>query len=49
MRNEKEVTTDTIEIQRIIKDYLKLLYASKMDNLKGTVKMYDLSRLNKEK
>ena len=33
-RNEKgEVTTDTAEMQRIMRDYYKQLYASKMDNL----------------
>ena len=34
MRNEKgEVTTDTAEIQRIMRDYYKQLYMNKMDNL----------------
>ena len=34
IRHEKgEVTTDTAEIQRIMSDYYKQLYANKMDNL----------------
>ena len=34
IRNEKgEVTTDTAEIQTIMRDYYKQLYANKMDNL----------------
>ena len=33
IRNEKEVTTDTEEIPRIMRDYYKQPYASKMDNL----------------
>ena len=34
IRNEKgEVTTDTAEIQSILRDYYKKFYANKMDNL----------------
>ena len=34
IRHEKgEVTTDNLEIQRIMRDYYKQLYANKMDNL----------------
>ena len=51
IRNEKEVTTDTAEIQRIMRDYYKQLYANKMDNLEEVDKffeMYNLPRLNQE-
>ena len=35
IRNEKgEVTTDPAEIQRLMRDYYKQLYANKMDNWK---------------
>ena len=35
IRNEKgEVTTDNAEIQRIMRDYYKQLYANKMDTTK---------------
>ena len=50
--NEKgEVTTDTAEIQRIMRDYYKQLYANKMDNLEEMDKlleMHNLPRLNQE-
>ena len=50
IRNEKgEVTTDTAEIQRIMRDYYKQLYANKMDNLEEMDKfleMCNLPRLN---
>ena len=51
-RNEKgEVTTDTAEIQRIMRDYYKQLYANKMDNLEEMDKLlerYNLPKLNQE-
>ena len=50
IRNEKEVTTDTAEIQMIMRDY-KQLYANKMDNLEEMDKfleMHNLPRLKHE-
>ena len=50
VRNEKgEVTTDTAEIQRIMRDYYKQLYANKFGNLEEMDKFlekYNLPRLN---
>ena len=46
-----EVTTDTAEIQRIMRDYYKQLYANKMDNLEEMDKFlekHNLLRLNQE-
>ena len=52
IRNEKgEVTTDTAEIQRIMRDYYKQLYANKMDNQEEMDKFlerYNFPRLNQE-
>ena len=52
IRNEKgEVITDTAEIQRIMRDYYKQLYANKMDNLGEMDKFlekHNLLRLNQE-
>ena len=53
IRSEKgEVTTDTAEIQRIMRDYYKQLYANIMDNLEEIDKFlekHNLTRLNQEK
>ena len=52
IRNEKgELTSDTIEIQRIMRDYYKQLYADKMDNLEEMdkfLKKHNIPRLNQE-
>ena len=52
IRNEKwEVTTDTAEIQRIMRDYNKQLFANKMDNLEKMGKFlekHNLLRLNQK-
>ena len=52
IRNEKgELTIDTTEIQKIIRDYYKQLYANKMDKLEEMdtfLERYNLPRLNLE-
>ena len=51
IRNEKEVTMDTMEIQKIIRHYYKQICANKMDNLEEMDKFlekYTLPRLTKE-
>ena len=53
IRNEKgEVTTDTTQIQRIIRDYYEQLYGNIMDNLKEMdrfLEKFNLPRLNQKK
>ena len=42
IRNKKgDVTVDTTEIQRMIRDYYKKLYTNKMDNLEEKVKFLE--------
>ena len=52
MKNEKgEITADTAEIQRIIRDYQKQLYDNKMDNheeMDKFLERYNFPRLNQE-
>ena len=52
IRNENgEVTADTAEIQGIMRDYYKQLYANKMDNLEEMDKFlekHNLPRLNQD-
>ena len=52
IRSEKgEATTDTREIQKIVRDYYKKLYAIKMHNVEEMdqfLERYNLSRLNQE-
>ena len=53
MRNEKgEVTTDTTEIQRIMRDYYKQVYTNKKDTLEETDKFlekHNLLRLKQDR
>ena len=51
-RNKKrEVTMDTAEIQSILRDYCKQLWANKLDNLEeidNFLERFNLPRLNQE-
>ena len=50
-RKEGQVTPDTTQIQRILRDYHKQPYANKMDNLEemdNFLERYSLPRLNQE-
>ena len=49
IRNEKgEVTTDTAEIQRLMRDYYKQLYAHKMDKLEEMDKLLEKKTFENE-
>ena len=45
IRNEKEVATDTAEIQRVMRESYKQLYANKMDNLEEMDKFLEKHNL----
>ena len=53
IRNESgEITTDTTEIQRIVRNYYEELYAKKFENLGEMdtfLEKYNLPKLNEEK
>jgi hypothetical protein len=52
IRNAKgEITTNTMEVQEIIRDYFENLYSNKFENLKEVVRFletYDHPKLNQE-
>ena len=52
IRNEKgDITTDTEEVQRIIRSYYKSLYATKLENVKEMdlfIDKYRFPKLNQE-
>ena len=51
IRNKREVTTDTIEMQRIVRKYYEQSYGNKLDNLEETdevLETYSLPRLIEE-
>ena len=52
IRNERgNLTTNTTEIKRIIRDYYKNLHSNKMNNLQEMdrfLEMYNLPRVNQE-
>ena len=51
IRNKREVTTNAIEIKRVVRNYYEQLHAKKLDNL-GEIdtflETYNLPKLNRE-
>ena len=51
IRNDKEVTTDTMDKQSIINKYYEQLYGNQLDNIKEigiSIETYNLPKLNQE-
>ena len=49
MRNEKrEISTDTAEMQKTIREYYEKLNVNKFDNLEDFLETYSLPKLNQE-
>ena len=48
IRNEKEITTETTEIQRTIRDNYKQLYANEKDNLEEMDKFLESCNTNRQ-
>ena len=49
IRNEKgEVTLETVEIQSLLTDYYKQIYANKMDNLEEMNKFLEIGNINRD-
>ena len=45
MRNEREVTTDNLEIQKLQREYYEPFYAKKLDNLEEMDKFLETYNL----
>ena len=49
IRNENgEITTDNLEIQKIIRDYYQQLYANKMEEMDKFLEKYNFPKLDQE-
>ena len=48
IKNEKEVTMDTTEMQKIIRDYYKQLHVSKPENIEELNKLLEKHKLPRQ-